>query len=69
MASLPILRMMNVKYLISPQKINHPDLQFLNTLSLKQSRSLLDVNIYMLRNHLPRAWFVNKVIQNDDKDI
>ena len=69
LASIPILRMMNVKYLISPQKINHPDLQFLNTLSLKQSRSLTDVNIYLLKNYLPRAWFVNKVIQNDDKDI
>ena len=46
LASIPILRMMNVKYLISSQKINHPDLQFLNRLSLKQSRSLIDVNIY-----------------------
>ena len=69
LASIPILRMMNVKYLISSQKINHPDLQFLNTLSFKQSRSLINVNIYMLRNHMPRAWFVNKVIQSDENDI
>ena len=66
MASIPILRMMNVKYLISSQKINHPDLQFLNTLSLKQSRSLIDVNICLgiiyLEHGLLRSFKVMKTI-------
>ena len=69
LASIPALKMMNVKYLISPQPINHPELELVKTATLKQSRSSIKVNIYQLKNNLPRAWFVKNVYNIEDQDI
>ncbi len=67
-AAIPVLRMMNVKYLISPQKINHPELSLVKSGALKSARGDLPIEVYEVNNTLPRAWFVNKteVISEDE---
>ena len=67
-AAIPVLRMMNVKYIISPQKINHPELSLVKSGALKSSRGDLPIEVYEVDNTLPRAWFVNKteVISEDE---
>lgn len=66
---LPVLRMMNVKYVIAPQPINHPDLKLVQSGSLKTGRGQLPVTVYELQNTLPRAWFVDKVKTISNIDI
>jgi hypothetical protein len=58
---LPVLRMMNVKYVIAPQPINHPELKQVQNGSLKTGRGNLPVTVYELTPTLPRAWFVEEV--------
>ena len=60
---LPVLRMLNAKYLILPdaQRINHPDLSLEKRGSLRTSRGDLPTAIYKINNYLPRAWFVGEV--------
>ncbi len=60
-SSIPLLRMMNVKYLISQQAINHPELKLVKTGNLKAPRGSQSVNVYELSNILPRAWFVDNI--------
>lgn len=67
-SSLPLLRMMNVKYLIAPQVLNHPELKLVKTGNLKAPRGSQSVNVYQLSDHLPRAWFVDN-IEIFDEDI
>ena len=68
-SSVPLLRMMNVKYLISQQAINHPDLMLVKSGNLKAPRGSQSVNIYQLSNVLPRAWFVDNVITLEEDKI
>ena len=67
-AAIPVLRMMNVKYLISPQKINHPELSLVKSGAIKSTRGDLPIEVYEVNNTLPRAWFVNKteIVLEDD---
>ena len=68
---LPVLRMMNTKYLVVPdvQIINHPDLSLEKKGNLKTSRGDLPTAIYKLNNYLPRAWFVNEVEKVKESEI
>ncbi|NHZ85721.1 MAG: YfhO family protein [Planctomycetia bacterium] len=50
--SIPVINMLNVKYLISSKQISHPDFK----LMLSGSR-----NIYLNTRSLPRVWLVNRV--------
>jgi hypothetical protein len=68
-AAIPALRMMNVKYLISPQKINHPELNLVKSGSLKSTRGDLPIEVYEVNNTLPRAWFVNKTEIVSEEDV
>ena len=60
---LPVLRMLNAKYLVLPdaQKINHPDIFLVKRGSLRTSRGELPTAIYKINNYLPRAWFVKDI--------
>ena len=60
---LPVLRMLNAKYLVLPdaQKINHPDIFLVKRGSLRTSRGELPAAIYKINNYLPRAWFVKDI--------
>ena len=68
-AAIPVLRMMNVKYLISPQKINHPELSLVKSGAIKSTRGDLPIEVYEVNNTLPRAWFVNKTEIVLEEDI
>ncbi|MBT3676677.1 MAG: YfhO family protein [Candidatus Marinimicrobia bacterium] len=67
-AALPVLRMMNVKYLVSPQKINHPELKSVMTGEIKSSRGNVPVEVLEVSNPLERAWFVSRseIVSEDD---
>ena len=60
---------MNVKYLISPQKINHPELTLVKSGALKSARGDLPIEVYEVNNTLPRAWFVNKTEVVSEEDV
>jgi len=68
---LPVLRMLNTKYLILPdaQRINHPDLSLEKRGALRTSRGELPTAVYRLNNYLPRAWFVSEVEQVKESEI
>ena len=68
---LPVLRMMNAKYIILPdaQRINHPDLLLEKRGSLRTSRGDIPTAIYKINNYLPRAWFVKEVIKVEESKI
>ncbi len=68
-AAIPVLRMMNVKYLISSQKINHPELSLVKSGAIKSTRGDLPIEVYEVNNTLPRAWFVNKTEIVLEEDI
>ena len=68
-AAIPVLRMMNVKYLISPQKINHPELSLVKSGAIKSTRGDLPIEVYEVNNTLPRAWFVNKTEIVSEEDV
>lgn len=60
-ASIPVLKMMNAKYLISPEPLNHPDLIATKTGRLKSSRGELNTHVYKVKDALPRVWFVREL--------
>ncbi len=68
-ASIPVLRMMNARYLISPEPLNHPDLIATKTGRLKSSRGELNAHVYTVRDVLPRAWFVNELKMVQENEI
>ena len=64
--SIPVLRFLNVKYLLSPVELNHSDFELsLNTL-YNSSFGEIDLHIYKLKNNLDRAWFVKNIIKEDE---
>ncbi len=68
-AALPVLRMLNVKYLISPRKIDNPELKTVKTGEIKSSRGNIPVEVLEVSNSLPRAWFVSETETVTDEDI
>ncbi|MAW68160.1 MAG: hypothetical protein CMG10_00230 [Candidatus Marinimicrobia bacterium] len=59
-AAIPVLQMLNVKYLISPQKINHPSLKLVKEGKMRSTRGEMPVAVFELENSLPRVWFVRE---------
>ena len=59
--TLPLMRMLNVRYIVSPQKIAHPELVLRKQGPFLTSRGTMEVFLYELKNYLPRAWFVSRV--------
>ena len=63
--SIPVLQLLNVKYIISPVEISHPKL-FLEKKTVFQSvNGKKNVYIYYLDQSNPRAWFIKEVIRED----
>ena len=60
-STIPLMKMLNVKFLVSPQEIKHPDLAFVYQDKLLTGRGYMNVSIYKLKKNLPRAWFVQDV--------
>jgi len=59
--TLPLMRMLNVRYIVSPKEIAHPELVFMKQGSFVTSRGTMEIFLYELKNYLPRAWFVPRV--------
>ena len=68
-ASIPVLRMMNTKYLISPQRIENPYLTLVKQGMLKSAQGNIPVEVYKLTDFMPRAWFVKNIEVIDDENI
>ncbi len=60
-STLSLMRMMNIRYILSPQVVNHPDLEHVFTDNMKTSSGNIPIWIYLISNSIPRAWFVDKV--------
>lgn len=67
-STLPLMRMMNVHYILSMQAINHPELTLLFTENMQTGAGRLPIWVYELNNHLERAWFVNEVQSGTDEN-
>ena len=67
--TLPLMRMLNVKYLLSPQPVNFPGLMQIKQGKMKTSRGNLPVNLYELVDFQPRAWFVENVEVHAGKNL
>ncbi|NMW17845.1 MAG: hypothetical protein HKK66_02235 [Chlorobiaceae bacterium] len=61
LASLNILRMLNVAYLITPEPVAHPSLEPVKTGSLQLANGPVMVYVYSLKGSTPRAWFAGRV--------
>ena len=66
--SLPLIRMLNVRYLISPQRVNLLGARFVHQGKLGGSSGFSDCFIYQIDDALPRAWFVSKVASLVDEN-
>jgi len=53
--------MMNIRYILSPQVINHPDLEHRFTENMLTGSGKIQIWVYRISDSLPRAWFVDKV--------
>ena len=63
--SVPVLRFLNVKYLLSPVELNHKDFKLSMNTPYNSAFGEIDLNIYRLKNNLERAWFVKNIIKED----
>ncbi len=59
--TVPLMRMMNIKYLISQQLLNHPSFRQVFQGDLRSETGFRDAFVYVLDDALPRAWFVKQV--------
>jgi len=66
-STLPLMRMMNIRYLLSPQVINHPDLKQVFTDKMQTGSGKIPIWVYRISNSLPRVWFVDKVEVVEEK--
>ncbi len=65
--TLPLIRMMNVKYLISPQQLNLQGATFVYQGKMRSSRGYENTFLYEINDALPRSWFVQNVISFDSE--
>ncbi len=68
-STLPLMRMMNIHYILSPQVINHPALEHILTDNMQTSAGRIPIWIYRIADSLPRAWFVDNVEVADEDDL
>jgi len=67
--TLPLMRMLNVKYLLSPQPINFPGLMQIKQGKMKTGRGNMPITLYELDDFQPRAWFVENVEVHAEKNL
>jgi hypothetical protein len=68
-STLPLMRMLNVKYLLSPQPINFPGLMQIKQGKMKTGRGNMPITLYELDDFQPRAWFVENVEVHPEKNL
>lgn len=68
-STIQLMRMMNVHYLISAQRVQHPDLKQVFQGKLRTGSGFIQAVVYQVNNSLPRAWFVEDVITATESEI
>ena len=63
--SIPVLKFLNVKYLLSPVELNHSEFELSLNTEYYSAFGNTDLHIYKLKNNLDRAWFVKNIIKED----
>lgn len=69
LANIDLLRMLNVRYVLSTTPVDHPLLDAVYDGELRLTRGSFDTRVYRLSDSMPRAWFVREGIsvgQGDD---
>lgn len=68
-SSIPLMQMLNVKYLLSPREIPFP--QFVEEFKgdMRTGAGVQKTWVYSLNNALPRAWFVKQVEANKEDQL
>lgn len=69
LSSLAALRMLNVRYVVSPAEVQHPDLEPVKQGTLRLVSGEAPTWVYRLKDSCPRAWFattVTGVFSRDD---
>ncbi len=64
--NLGVLQMMNVKYLVSPEKIEHPVFELVHTGSLFFQDAYNNTYVYLFKGFTPRAFYVETMTQVED---
>ncbi len=59
--TIPLMRMMNIRYILSPQVINHPELEHVFTENMQTGTGKIQIWVYLIVDSLPRAWFIDDV--------
>ena len=62
---IPVLKFLNVKYLLSPVELNHSEFELSLNTEYYSAFGNTDLHIYRLKNNLDRAWFVKNIIKED----
>jgi len=60
-STLPLMSMLNVKYLLSTQPINFPGLIEVKQAKMKSGRGNIPISLYRLLNYQKRAWFAKNI--------
>lgn len=68
-STLALMRMMNIRYILSPQVINHPDLEHRFTENMLTGSGKIQIWVYRISDSLPRAWFVDEVEVVDENNL
>lgn len=68
-STLPLMRMMNIRYILSPQVVNHPDLEQVFTDKMQTGSGKIQIWVYRISHNIPRAWFVDKVEVVNEIDL
>lgn len=61
LSSLAVLRMLNVRYVVSPAEVQHPDLEPVKQGTLRLVSGDVPAWVYRLKANCPRAWFATTV--------
>ena len=64
--SFPILKSLNVKYLLSPFEVSHDQIEMIDTVPYSSIMGNMDLKIYKIKDSLNRAWFVKRTIKEDN---
>ena len=64
--SIPVLKFLNVKYLISTIEIDNQNFNLIKKANFHSVTFSGDVYIYEFLNALPRAWFAKRTIKSDE---
>ncbi len=68
LSSLAALRMLNVRYVVSPAEVQHPDLELVKQGTLRIVSGDVPAWVYRLKANCPRAWFATTVTGLSSRD-